>query len=224
MSLILEALRKSEAERRRGLAPDVAMELPPLPAARTRATPVWTWPALAVAVFAVAAAGWWMLRGDRASEPSADVVPAADTSEADAVPAPPVVVRRQAPTPAPATSAPSASGPAPATPTAMPASGLGIVPPAARTAPAAPPPRPAPASAPAPASMAAGVPDLDATGLPPVKLTMHMWDESPARRFVILDGQRMAEGDRSGGLSVVEIRRDGVVVERDGQRARVPLP
>ena len=67
-------------------------------------------------------------------------------------------------------------------------------------------------------------PDLDATGLPPVKLTMHMWDETPTRRFVILDGQRMAEGDRSGGLSVVEIRRDGVVVERDGQRARVPLP
>ena len=65
---------------------------------------------------------------------------------------------------------------------------------------------------------------VNATGLPPVKLTMHMWDEAPARRFVILDGQRMAEGDRSGGLSVVEIRRDGVVVERDGQRARVPLP
>lgn len=223
MSLILEALRKSEAERRRGLAPDVAMELPPVPAARTRASPAWTWPALAAAVLAAGAAGWWMLRGDRASEPSADVAPAAATSEAGAAPAPPVVVRRQAPTPAPATSAPSASSPA--TPsTALPASGLGIVPPAAPAAPAAPPPRPAPASAPAPASMAAAVPDLDATGLPPVKLTMHMWDEAPARRFVILDGQRMAEGDRSGGLSVVEIRRDGVVVERDGQRARVPLP
>ena len=221
MSLILEALRKSEAERRRGLAPDVAMELPPVPAARTRAIPAWTWPALAVAVFAVAAAGWWMLRGDRASEPSADVVPAADTSEADAVPAPPVVVRRQAP------AAPPPAIPIASTPTPLPA---GAPMPPASDPPAAPlpvattpaPPRPAPA--PAPASMAAGVPDLDATGLPPVKLTMHMWDESPARRFVILDGQRMAEGDRSGGLSVVEIRRDGVVVERDGQRARVPLP
>ena len=51
-----------------------------------------------------------------------------------------------------------------------------------------------------------------------------MWDESPARRFVILDGQRMTEGDRSGGLSVVAIERDGVVVERNGPRARVPLP
>ena len=51
-----------------------------------------------------------------------------------------------------------------------------------------------------------------------------MWDADPARRFVILDGQRMAEGDRSGGLSVVAIDRKGVTIERDGQRAYVPLP
>ena len=53
---------------------------------------------------------------------------------------------------------------------------------------------------------------------------MHMWDESPSRRFVILDGQRMTEGDRNGETSVVAIERDGVVIERNGQRARVPLP
>ena len=34
----------------------------------------------------------------------------------------------------------------------------------------------------------------------------------------------MIEGDRSGELTVVAIERDGVVVERNGQRARVPLP
>ena len=51
-----------------------------------------------------------------------------------------------------------------------------------------------------------------------------MWDADPARRFVILDGQRMGEGDRSGGLSVIAIDRTGVVVERDGQRAHVALP
>lgn len=65
---------------------------------------------------------------------------------------------------------------------------------------------------------------IDTTSIPPVKLSMHMWDESPSRRFVILDGQRMTEGDRSGGITVVAIERDGVVVERNGQRARVPLP
>jgi hypothetical protein len=52
---------------------------------------------------------------------------------------------------------------------------------------------------------------------------MHMWNEDPSRRFVILDGQRMAEGDRSGALTVIAIERDGVVVERNGQRAKIPL-
>ena len=219
MSLILEALRKSEAERRRGQAPDVAMELPPVPAARTRTPPAWTWPTLAVAVFAVAAAGWGMLRGDRASEPSVPMTPATGTTDVDTPIAPPVVVRRQDPAGIAPPVIPIAS-----TPTPLPASAPippATDPPAAPLVVATTPP-PRPAAVPAP--IAGDVPDLDATGLPPVKLTMHMWDETPARRFVILDGQRMAEGDRSGGLSVLEIRRDGVVVERDGQRARVPLP
>jgi len=60
--------------------------------------------------------------------------------------------------------------------------------------------------------------------LPAVKLSMHMWDADPARRFVILDGQRMGEGDRSGALSVIAIERNGVVIEHNGQRARIPLP
>lgn len=91
------------------------------------------------------------------------------------------------------------------------------------TEPAPPPARPLPPPPPIPAD-ARDVADIDATSIPPVKLSMHMWDESPSRRFVILDGQRMTEGDRNGELTVVAIERDGVVVERNGQRARVPLP
>ena len=45
-----------------------------------------------------------------------------------------------------------------------------------------------------------------------------------ARRFVILNGQRMGEGDRSGDLQVLSIERDGVVIERNGQRSRLRLP
>jgi general secretion pathway protein B len=89
-------------------------------------------------------------------------------------------------------------------------------------------PSPAPAP-PAPAHTARPVasndaPDIGDTSLPAVKLSMHMWDADPARRFVILDGQRMGEGDRSGALSVIAIERNGVVIERNGQRARIPLP
>ena len=62
------------------------------------------------------------------------------------------------------------------------------------------------------------------SSLPPVKLSMHMWDADPSKRFVILDGQRMGEGDRNGALQVVAILRNGVIIERAGIRARVPLP
>lgn len=58
MSLILEALRKSEAERRRGLPPDLHAELPPIAQpARAVALP-WPWLAGAVALAAAAALAW----------------------------------------------------------------------------------------------------------------------------------------------------------------------
>ena len=57
MSLILEALRKSEAERRRGRVPGLHAELPPLaqppPGVRAR------WPWLVLVVVAIAATAWF---------------------------------------------------------------------------------------------------------------------------------------------------------------------
>ena len=204
MSLILEALRKSEAERRRGLAPDVAMELPPAAAPRARAMPAWWLPAALLAALVLIAAWWWSQRDatPHAAEPTdTSATPAAEPRIA---PAAPVVAAR----PAQTSVMPSASAPPPTVAAAEPA------PPSVRMPPAPPP---------APADRA-DVADIDATSLPPIKLSMHVWDESPARRFVILDGQRMGEGDRNGSITVVAIERDGVVVERNGQRARISLP
>lgn len=209
MSLILEALRKSEAERRRGAAPDVAMELPPTPAARARAMPAWLVPALVIGALAIVAALWWWQRAPvspvPAALPAADDIAAARTAE-------PVVVAAMQPQPV--------MPPTAATPATTPPPNAAISP--------SPPSSPAralpPATAPTPAEPPASVAGIDDTSLPPVKLSMHIWDAAPARRFVILDGQRMAEGDRNGQLSVIAIERDGVVIERNGQRARVPLP
>jgi general secretion pathway protein B len=56
------------------------------------------------------------------------------------------------------------------------------------------------------------VADLDAGArqqLPPLKLSMHVWNEAPAQRFVILDGQRLREGDVIGEVVVERITRDG---------------
>lgn len=214
MSLILEALRKSEAERRRGNAPDVAMELPPAPSRTRNATPAWLWPALLAASVLVALA-WWLAGRRDAAQPAAPTTDAA-TIDPTPVATEPAVVPR-APVVAPATTAPAPVQTADAREPDVVAA-----PATASPRPASPTPRdptpPQPPIAPPPAPVPA------ATSMSGVKLSMHMWDASADRRFVILNGQRMGEGDRNGDVQVVAIERDGVVVERDGQRARVPLP
>ena len=208
MSLILEALRKSEAERRRGSAPDVAMELPPATARRARATPAWMLPVGVLAAIALLAAWWWSRR-----DADADAVPAA-ASQADepriATPAQPAVIVR----PAQVEAAPPVQ-----TPAAIPA----LPPPAAVPV---PPPAQAPhPSPPAPASNDAGpaVADIDATSMPPVKLSMHMWDPDPAKRFVILDGERYSEGDSIGPMQIRRIDAKGVLFDWQGRLVRLPL-
>ena len=77
MSLILDALRKSEAERRRGQAPDLHVELPPAVQAARAGRPAWPWLlALAITAMAVALAMTWLARDQQAPAPgTADVVP-----------------------------------------------------------------------------------------------------------------------------------------------------
>ena len=212
MSLILEALRKSEAERRRGNTPDVAMELPPAPLRTRKPTPAWLWPLLLAAIVVVALAWWLAGRRDdaAANAPAVDAV----AVEAAPVASAPAVVPRT-PVAVPATKA------------AAPAQAMETPEPAVVAAPVAASPQPSPIPAreqPPPPSIPPPAPVPAATSMSGVKLSMHMWDASADKRFVILNGQRMGEGDRNGDVQVVAIERDGVVVERDGQQARVPLP
>lgn len=215
MSLILEALRKSEAERRRGSTPDVAMELPPTALPRARGNPGWLLPATLLAMLTLAAAWWWLQRNANPPPPRQELATAPVAEPPIALPPPPAVVPRPMPSPEASSARPAAAtSQAPANvPEAI----------AMPTPSPMPIPVPQPMPAPAPADNS-GVADIGATSLPPVKLSMHIWDASPGKRFVILDGQRMGEGDRNGEVTVVAIERDGVVVERKGQRARVPLP
>ena len=76
MSLILEALRKSEAERRRGQVPDLHAE--PSPGAlRVRdGPPAWLWLALALATAAVLAMALWLARSTLSLPPQAMEMPA----------------------------------------------------------------------------------------------------------------------------------------------------
>ena len=278
MSLILEALRKSEAERRRAQAPDLFAPAQVAVAPARRVPRAWLVAAAALALLVlawVAARALWPASGDLPAtaaggtqeiepprggpDPASIATPARPASRstvsaaATAAPASPVAPRLLPASPAgmaPAsrdqTSAVPGSTPpaeAPPIPAGMaqqrgearptePAAPLPALPPPASPRPASPPPASPPAASPAPvvASDPAAPPmrlsELAGDArrqLPPLKLTMHMWNQAADRRFVILDGRRLVEGDRIGAARVAEIRRDGVILDWNGQRLELPL-
>ena len=285
MSLILEALRKSEAERRRGEVPKLHAERAPA-AAATRATGT-AWPWLALALVAAITLAWlargaWSATpdsgasgrpGQTASDPEAGATAGArDPGAVPAAAAPPLSADRVPPTDA----APLADAQTPqragAGAEAIAATGdtAGVQPrvdpvrtpvravdadaadpgdgstgarPPAVVAPPAPRvaavPAPvsnattmAPRTAPATASGTAadGTPrrlsDLSTAErleLPPLKMSMHLWDPSPARRFAIIDGARVNEGDRIGDAVVDEITANAVLLAWRGQQLQIPM-
>ena len=241
MSLILEALRKSEAERRRGLPPDVHAELPPAPARRTRATvPAWAWLALVIGLLALAA---WLVARPDPSDPRPTTGTAGTTPLEDAQPlparsppaqgaAPAATLPRITPDPALPESDASPSSPPQASrmpaPPPMPPQAAPVAP--ARIEPPTPAPIPSPAAPRPPAGTEPGrvlaLGELDAgtrDALPPLRMSMHLWNEEPAQRFAIIDGKRLREGDLIGEVRVVRIERDGVLLEWQGRGIRLPV-
>lgn len=79
MSLILEALRKSEAERRRGQTPDLLTDAMPAASAARRAPPNWTvlLPVIGAALITLLLVAWWL-------RPSAEPVVNGDAADGDA--------------------------------------------------------------------------------------------------------------------------------------------
>ncbi len=240
MSLILEALRKSEAERRRGTVPDVYAELPPVPATRSRlGVSRGAWVALA----ALLVPALWIARGalapaTPAALPAVRSAPVA--SQPQALPpvrhlSPPASPPRTQPDPAIAEAAPATARLSPAV-HADPASpgstrALAAAPAAVATPPSAPPqiaPAPAatamePLSSP-PATLSLS--DLsveERKALPPLKMSMHLWNDDPAQRLVIIDGNRLHEGDRIGDAVVTAILADGVLLDWNGRRLKLPI-
>ena len=257
MSLILEALRKSEAERQRGRAPGLFVEQRPARADHRR-VPAWAWALGLLLVAVLLAWGWreWQRPAVvvvATAEPSADTVTEAQPTQAAPrtepapgepgslapitlapAPAPATQAVAEAPVPAPAPTANASGGPAvepaatptlaaPNTPSLPRSEAIGApVPPTAAPAPVAPMPSPEPAAT------LPGLEALPATAraaLPPLKLSMHVYADTPAQRFVILDGQRLGEGaSPSSGVVLEEIRRDGLVLSVNGQRLLLARP
>jgi general secretion pathway protein B len=199
MSFILDALKKAESERGRAAGPvlvDVRIAPP------RRRLPAWGWVLGAVLLANLAVLAWLMLR-----TPVAPAVVAASGAE---------VVRASSAAAGPATPA-----------TAVPPSPL--PPPTLREI--EPVRLPTPTVAPAHAAPAADLDnlptqrELQARGisLPPLLLNLHVYDASPALRYVLLNGLRLAEGEFTpDGIKVEAITERGVVLEARGQRFLLP--
>lgn len=244
MSLILEALRKSEVERRRGQAPDLLTDtVPNMPAGQTRSRDVgmiaMVTGGVLIAVLLMVA---W-LRTDT-TQPASARASGEDTLAAKAAVTPP------GPLQPPRLQPPALRKPAQPSGSA----GDAIARPNSPTSVSAAPdedaanvpdvdlPRPAPAVAETPAS--APLPDTappttfaspdvplrlsdlsteERQQLPALKVSMHMWAPDAANRFAIIDGTRINEGDRIGDAAVEAIQQDGVMLAWRGRRIRLPI-
>jgi general secretion pathway protein B len=281
MSLILEALKKSEQQRRIGQVPNLGT---PVIGTRRRRS-LLPFFALLIAV-AIAAAAWLRFgpapagpgaptpaeHGAPGTSPGPDIArtqpeppkappraaprampaPAAGSSAGAAAPAqdrPLSAYERErlrvtgllpkssrdrhpapralppAPPPAEAAAKPAQPAAAPAAPASKPATEAGTPapgtpPPAAAVAPTTPAAA-VPASAPVPYRWE--LPFATRKDLPPLEISMHVYADAPGRRMAVIDGETYHEGDAVGeGLSVREIRPDGVVMDLAGKLFLLP--
>lgn len=226
MSLILDALRKSERTRQQNLSGRVsAADAPP---AQARIPIPWATLVgllLIVNVVALAIIFWNSQEHRAASRPVASApAPAPVTAAPDYRPA----VRSLA-----AEAAAAATAPAPMAASPVPPSALA----AQSAAPAAASAAPTPA-VPANSSDSGGInpgadnpPPLDTLplafqqSLPPLHLDVHGYTARPAGRFVVINMQRYQKGDTlKEGPKVIAIVPDGVILEYQGQEFLLPRP
>ena len=59
--------------------------------------------------------------------------------------------------------------------------------------------------------------------VPPFKITMFAYSKNPAERFVIIDMKKSRVGDKlAGGILLIEIQPENLVLELDGQKFMIP--
>lgn len=207
MSFILDALKKAEAERHQRVAP-VLMDARITPP--RRGLPAWAWALGAVLLVNLVLLGVVLWRS-----------PAAPVAAPAGQPAPAEAAGAVAPSPATA----ARPAPAPAAPAAPALPGATPVTPPASVAP--PPALPASARAPVVTPAFDALPtlhELRASGvsLPDLQLQLHAWSPEASERSVLLNGQRLREGEYTpNGVKLERITPDGVVLEASGRSFRL---
>jgi general secretion pathway protein B len=215
MSFILDALKKSEAQRQRADAPALyEMKLAP----KRQGVPVWLLVLGALLIINIGVLCVVLLRGNHSAAPQPDATGAAPAATVT----PPAAV-----TPAPVTAnppAPNVPANAPATaPEVSPAPNSAVS--AGDRADDTPAVEPAPAPPGATGMNSGDVPTYDqaasvpGANLPELKLDLHAYASNPADRFVFLNMVKLKEGQSSPtGVRVESITPDGAILSWQGSR------
>ncbi|MCZ8174030.1 MAG: general secretion pathway protein GspB [Burkholderiaceae bacterium] len=199
MSLILDALRKAEAERQRGTVPGLhsvaagSPAAPPAAAAGRRGGVL----AAGLAALVLAAGALWAALG-REQAPAAGRPDARLPAPAPAAP--------PAPTPAPTPPLAAATPPPLPVVVSVPPVVPSREPPAQPPAPPAEPARPPGAPIITQVRRLAELPAEQRRELPPLVVGGSVWSDQASARFVVLDGQVLREGDAAApGLVLVKL-------------------
>lgn len=231
MSLILDALRKADAERERGSVPGLRSQpvVPLSEAAAAAKRPVRLgWPSIAIGIgVGLALAATWVMVGrntqDRDAAPAtARSAPGATTGQAIATgdPLPPTALSPVAsapPTPAATMDAARQDIAEPA-PWTRPGERSAGAPGAAEGA----QPRPASASADAPIYPQDLLPSQVRAALPPLAISGSIYSPDPAGRSLIVNGRLLRERDKlSQDLALEEIRLKSAIFVFRGYRFEV---
>ncbi len=234
MSFILDALKKSENERQRQSGPTLYEVRVARPAARF---PIW---AIALGALlglnVVGFVAWAMLRGSGA--PSAETAATTASTQTMAANTPAAPSGTAAP-PAQIAMPPGAPLPSPGAPNTATAFNPPLIEDPSLAADEIPalPQSASPngnqyQNTPRSSEPRPGLPSRDdlanaggsGSGIPPVALSLHVYDPSPTRRFVIINGQRAREGEQlPSGLRVEEISPQGAVMSWQGSKFLVTV-
>ena len=230
MSYILEALKKSEQERQLGAVPRPEAALV---SAATPSRRLWPWLLSAVLLVNAGLLLWLVLKPTATPPPAVSAaVPPADAMS-DGAPAPSARTQERA-APPPADPPPAGDRQPPPAPQPVPA-------PVAKAAPTAPArgsvqwlPDPAaesqvavdaPPPAPPPAPHWEELSAAERNGLTRPRLDVHVYAETAAQRFVLINLKRYREGERlDTGGRLAAITPAGVIIEAGGIRYRVERP
>lgn len=200
MSLILDALKKSESERQRERAPGLQSIHRPPAHAQPRSRLPW-WIVGGVLAVNVVVLGYWRWQSS-AAVPKTAAVEAAPAPEPAAANAPPAASATTAA--APQSDEYTRISPAPAGSSRQPAASQIAMQNAA------------------PILEIGELPDDVRNTLPAMTFSFHVYSANPQQRTIIINNRRMREGEEvSAGVQLQQITEDGVVLLHAGHRIHI---